>query len=307
MKIRKFFTNNFIRLGCAIIVSSLAIQVSASNTRYNMNWEGQNGYSVSGYFSYDNETAGSTVLGEELSDYYLQAFDPQNNALGEFTFDDINSGSLRFHFTFDTVGGRILLTGENDPNNEHELSSTQVFWGFTVGRLSNTSGDILLSSKIGCGTSFPGEGDPELDLYIYTGASGGCSSSKSRVDTGPVGSEISVTLVPVVTASKEFVAIASLPDIDNSGYPEVAVLAVSADDQVMVYIQDTSTGLQIKEIVVSDRATEEAPIDLVVQPDSNGNGYAELLVLGNKADGVGVIRIIDTGPTESILGTVRRD
>ena len=187
----------FAKLSCAA-VSLFALQTMAAEVRYNLNWEGQEGYTASGYFTYDDETAGQTVIGEELTDFYLQPFDPQGNALGEFTFED--TANNIFFFTFDTVGERVLLTNEVDPNGEHELSRSHVFWGFATRKTTN--GSVLsMSSRRGCGSTFPGEGAPEIDLFLERRACSG-STLDEWLDTGPVGTGITATLVPPSQSSE---------------------------------------------------------------------------------------------------------
>lgn len=87
------------KLGSVISVLAFSLQVTAAQVRYDLNWAGQNGYTASGYFIYNDQAAGSTVIGAELNDFYLQAFDPQNNSLGEFVFSDIQDTNNVFYFT----------------------------------------------------------------------------------------------------------------------------------------------------------------------------------------------------------------
>lgn len=180
------------KLGGAIAISSIAMQAAAAEVRYDLSWEGQNGYTASGYFTYDDATAGHTVLDEELSDFYLQSVNPNGVVLGEFTFEDIGKPSYIFRFTYDTLGQRILLAGETDPNGEHELDSSSMLGGFSVGNYTRTTGNVAIASRIGCNDSYPGEYLPELDLYYNS--DGSCSSPMERVDQGAPGSEITVTL-----------------------------------------------------------------------------------------------------------------
>ncbi len=290
------------KLTCAIALTAVATQGVTAEVKYNMTWEGQNGYTASGYFTYDDAIAGNTVIGVELTDFHIQAFDSEANVVGEFNFDDIGTQFKRFRFTFDSVGEKILLANEGDPwgkvidpNGEHgDVKSFQV-GGFTD--YSHSTYEFMLASNIGCSSSYPGEYKPELDLY--TDASGYCRPPMVRVDTGTQGSGISVTLVE---QPDKFVAITSLPDINNNGYPEVAILKIESE-RAVVYIKDTITNEQINKVKGLFTTNNRTPIDLSVQADSNGNSFPEILIASQTSNGEAIIQIVDTGTLE-ILGKI---
>jgi len=78
-----------------------------------------------------------------------------------------------------------------------------------------------------------------------------------------------------------------LPDIDASGNPEVALLTVQPDGQVVVQIRDSVTGLVVKRLFYG-LAYEAVAMDVVA--DYSGNGAPEIAVAGSEP-GTDAVRV----------------
>ena len=77
-------------------------------------------------------------------------------------------------------------------------------------------------------------------------------------------------------------ALAVVPDINGNSASELAVLGIDASNNVRVNIKDAATGAWVGAI---DFPSTFTPKGLAVIPDVNGNGVAELAVLGVDASG----------------------
>jgi hypothetical protein len=87
------------------------------------------------------------------------------------------------------------------------------------------------------------------------------------------------SLLNIVPFSPDFapVAVATVPNLSNGGFPAVAVLGKHADGRVRVEMRDALTDTQINRVLFNPALI---PIALAVLADQNGNGVAELAVLG---------------------------
>ena len=96
-----------------------------------------------------------------------------------------------------------------------------------------------------------------------------------------------------------------LKDINNNGFPELAVLGTRASDgSSMVQIRDASTSELLKNIRVGMTNIDRC-LDMEFMVDMNGNGSQELAVLqSDEAHGIVQIRIFDT-LTGKVVKTVR--
>jgi hypothetical protein len=78
------------------------------------------------------------------------------------------------------------------------------------------------------------------------------------------------------------VAVAGVPDQNGNGSPEVAMLGLGRTDaRVQVLIRDAATGALIRRLNFNALFD---PVDIAVLPDLNGNGSAEIAVLGTRPD-----------------------
>jgi len=77
-------------------------------------------------------------------------------------------------------------------------------------------------------------------------------------------------------------SLAVVPDINGNSASELAVLGTDSSDNVRVNIKDAASGAWIGAI---DFPSTFTPVGLAVVPDVNGNGVAELAVLGVDASG----------------------
>jgi hypothetical protein len=81
-------------------------------------------------------------------------------------------------------------------------------------------------------------------------------------------------------------AVEVIADINGNGAPEIAILSLRASGQAVVTVRDSLDDTLINTIFYG---TAYAPLDMAVLPDSDGNGAAELAVLG--VDGSGGVRV----------------
>ena len=82
--------------------------------------------------------------------------------------------------------------------------------------------------------------------------------------------------------------IVALPDINNNGFPEVAVLArVTSSGQTRAQIKDTDTGSMIRQVFFGAAYT---PMQLAVIDDVTSDGLPDFAELGRRDD-TGAIRV----------------
>jgi hypothetical protein len=233
MKIKKTFAKNILTLSVAIALSVTTMQTSASEVSHDISWVGKKGYTASGYFSYDNKNSGVTIIGPELSNFYLQGFDPQGNPVGEFRFDDIGKEGSIFYFTYDSIGERILMAGQPDPNVEHDLeakgSSQYIGFAAAVGLSSNStqSNSFSLISRRGCEWQ---DFRSEIDMYLGSTGQGICSGADDAilVDTGLDSSGMAVTpTIPPQSSYSHSIEI-SISEYQDPIYAEGGKLHYSA-------------------------------------------------------------------------------
>ena len=78
------------------------------------------------------------------------------------------------------------------------------------------------------------------------------------------------------------IAVSVIDDVSGNGVPEIAVLGIRPAGAVRVQIKDALTGASVNDLFYGSAFV---PVDMAVLPDSNGNGAAELAVLGRSASG----------------------
>ncbi len=99
-----------------IAFSFLGIQSSAkaASISYNLSWEGDAGYSMTGMFSFDNELIPSDgiIREDQLESMMISFFDPAGSLLEKFTYDFPNPDtSGEFTFNFDTATETVIQSG----------------------------------------------------------------------------------------------------------------------------------------------------------------------------------------------------
>jgi hypothetical protein len=93
---------------------------SADAASFELNWQGNQGYSAKGNFSYDDSFIGNIVTKEQLTDFAISFFDPQGTLLQNFQYD-FPQTDTSFNFNFDTVTNTVLQTGNFDTANGFDL------------------------------------------------------------------------------------------------------------------------------------------------------------------------------------------
>ncbi|MGB3402930.1 MAG: PEP-CTERM sorting domain-containing protein [Microcoleaceae cyanobacterium] len=83
----------------AISISLMGANPSQAVT-FNINWQGNNGYSVQGSFSYDETQGYEIVTKNEFDSFDLSFFDAQSNLLA--SFEDLHINNYIFNAHFDT-------------------------------------------------------------------------------------------------------------------------------------------------------------------------------------------------------------
>lgn len=95
-------------------------------------------------------------------------------------------------------------------------------------------------------------------------------------------------------------AVRALPDFSGNGKDEVAVLGRSDTGQLRVQVRDGADGSDVTTAILFLNAASSA-VDLQVLPDGNGNGAAELALLGRNADtGINTVQIRDAATGAAI-------
>ncbi|HLP90376.1 MAG TPA: PEP-CTERM sorting domain-containing protein [Nostocaceae cyanobacterium] len=86
---------------------------------YDLNWQGDGGYSLTGSFAFDDQFLGTTVTRNQLSSFQLSFFDPNGSFLQGFDYSFSQFGE--FNFNFDTNTGTILQSGFAPTNTGFDL------------------------------------------------------------------------------------------------------------------------------------------------------------------------------------------
>lgn len=95
--------------GAVLSVAIAANAPKAEAASYKLFWEGEQGYTATGAFSFSNDLLGGLVTKDELSDFMISFFNPAGTLLESFGFDSVNKGE--FNFNFDSATETILQTG----------------------------------------------------------------------------------------------------------------------------------------------------------------------------------------------------
>jgi hypothetical protein len=107
-------------------VATFANIPSANAALFGLNWEGDQGYSAEGKFSFDDSFLGTVVNQEQLNTFTLSFFNPTGDLLKTFAYNFSNpstSPSSSFNFNFDTVTQTVLQSGNFDTSTGFDLGS----------------------------------------------------------------------------------------------------------------------------------------------------------------------------------------
>jgi hypothetical protein len=128
-----------------------------------------------------------------------------------------------------------------------------------------------------------------LAWQLITSAHSTCSTCKIAVlEHNTTDSSVQVVVKDAVSTALQArldfgaaytpIAVATLPDLNGNGAPELAVLGRrTRSGKVQVLIKDARTGDLVS---TQDFDTSYLPVGLTVLPDLDGNGVPELAVLG---------------------------
>lgn len=106
-------------------VTSMATLINiprADAALFELSWTGNQGYSATGKFSFDDSFLGSIVTNDQLDSFDISFFNPGGNLLQNFTYD-FSDLSSSFNFNFDTVTNTVLQTGSFDTPTGFDLGS----------------------------------------------------------------------------------------------------------------------------------------------------------------------------------------
>jgi hypothetical protein len=107
-----------------VAVTSMAtlINVSSANAaNFELDWQGDQGYTATGKFSYDDIFDGTIVTRDQLNRFAISFFSPDGNLLQAFNYSFPNPADTTFNFNFDTVTKTVLQTGNYDAANGFDL------------------------------------------------------------------------------------------------------------------------------------------------------------------------------------------
>jgi hypothetical protein len=97
-------------------------------------------------------------------------------------------------------------------------------------------------------------------------------------------------------------AMVSVPDANGTGAPELAVLQTNQGGKVRAQVKDIVSGAKVSIIGFSSKHKSR---DLVVLPDADGDGRAELAYLGeDTSDGTHLLQVKDAGTGQALLRMV---
>ncbi|WP_236144506.1 PEP-CTERM sorting domain-containing protein [Nostoc sp. CMAA1605] len=124
IKTMKSICNRITANVAVIAVTSMAALFnveSADAAAFKLDWRGDQGYTATGEFSYDDIYQGSVISKDQLSEFAISFFDPNGNLLQAFNYSLPNPADTSFNFNFDTVTKKVLQTGNFDTANGFDL------------------------------------------------------------------------------------------------------------------------------------------------------------------------------------------
>jgi hypothetical protein len=113
-------------------VATFANIPSANAALFGLNWEGNQGYSAKGQFSYSDSLAGSVINQNQLDSFSISFFNPNGSLLQTFSYNfssPSTSHSSNFNFNFNTVTQTVLQSGSFDAANGFDLGDNPNFDG----------------------------------------------------------------------------------------------------------------------------------------------------------------------------------
>ena len=130
------------------------------------------------------------------------------------------------------------------------------------------------------------------------------ASSPSRVIRAQVKDVATGSRLGIVQFEKSYtpLAMVSVPDANGTGAPELAVLQTNQGGKVRAQVKDIVSGAKVSIIGFSSKHKAR---DLVVLPDADGDGRAELAYLGEDiSDGTHLLQVKDAGTGQALLRMV---
>ena len=102
--------------------STSLLETAPTDIIYDLSWEGENGYTMKGLFSFNSELEGSLINADDLTDMQLAFFEPDGTLLQVFDYDFPNPDtSGEFNFNFDSAIDQVLRFGESDTPTGFDL------------------------------------------------------------------------------------------------------------------------------------------------------------------------------------------
>ena len=168
--------------------------------------------------------------------------------------------------------------------------------GFVIKIADVPTGPVVALPWLAALGDLTGDGSQHLAVLFDDAVAGTVTARIKQVTTG--------TLIQTFAFDQGYTPLdlAVVPDQNSNGAPELALLGRHvANNNVQVELRDTRTGERLSAVAFNPVF---APQRLAVLPDRNGNGAAELAVLGIKAGNGAIAAEIKDAATGARLGQV---
>ncbi|HEY9695415.1 MAG TPA: hypothetical protein V6D15_24720 [Oculatellaceae cyanobacterium] len=101
----------------SLTISVNAPQANAGLRTYALSWDGSNGYSATGLFSFDDSLLGNIISKNDLDSLSISFFDPTGSQLESFEFP-FPASEAELNFNFNSATGKVIQSGAYDNPTE---------------------------------------------------------------------------------------------------------------------------------------------------------------------------------------------
>jgi hypothetical protein len=138
-------------LPAALLATGFSAPVAPTVVEYDLFWQGDAGYTVSGMFSFDDALVGVEADDSELLSFMATAFEPDSTPLKTY---DLTNQDPSFNFHFDLATQTILQSGFTTLPTGFVIGAFNpgdwFFGGGTTGCAATGNPGIVLSIQGGC-------------------------------------------------------------------------------------------------------------------------------------------------------------